>query len=201
MNHPELTSTITRNDIGLLVFGSQHSQKREDDPAFPLLESAAEIAFSGSRIQHCWAKKLGVFPTFTRAALSNKNLRHETLTKDGAADTEADPEAGYLKSLNDLNALACEVLASDGHNPEALRIQLTTFQTEKRRSVVLKPRTRERQDAIATVKVGAGKFFQLTGGAALNDDDVFISVERKTMETKLTAMAADKKKRVAATER
>ena len=73
LSHPTSSTITTKNDIGVLVFGSQHSRKRNEDPSFPLLQNAAEAAFNGSRIHHCWSNKLGVFPMFTRAALKNKN--------------------------------------------------------------------------------------------------------------------------------
>ena len=120
---------------------------------------------------------------------------------DGSADVSADPEAAYLKSLNDLNEMACGILESDGYDAAPLRIKLVAFSTTKRKSAILKPRIRERQDAIANVKVGSGKYFQLTGGAALNDNDVFISMKRESTKIEVTKLVADKKKRVQAQER
>ncbi|CAB9531638.1 unknown protein [Seminavis robusta] len=110
-------------------------------------------------------------------------------------DEDADPEAAYLKSLNDLNSMACSILDTAGYNSKSLQIKLTSFSSKKRQDAILKPRTRERQDAIAKVKVGGGKHFQLTGGAALNEDDYFISLQRSALQSELESLEQQKRKK------
>lgn len=188
-NHFKEATTITRYDIGLLTYGSKHSQRRVQDPSFPLLRNAVEEGFSLVRTQHAWGAKLGLYPIFNRAALSDKNIRHEAIVADdGNADTEADPEAAYLKAMNELNADA------EGYNGSLFRLTLPSFQSSKRKQAMTQPRSKERQEAIMSAKTGSGKLFARTGGIALNDDDVLISMERKRLQDKLEELAADKAK-------
>ena len=181
-NNVNVHSTITRMDIGVLVYGSKHSIKRREDAEFPLLRNSIQEAFDPDKIRNCWSKRLGLYPKFTRAALNNKDVRHEVVVdSNGDADDEADPESSYLKKQNDHNQLCCEILHAHGYNGQILRMELAEFSSEDREALVTKPRSRARQDAIEGVKAGTGVFFQRTGGSALNDDDVFMAQERKSL--------------------
>ena len=193
-NNPDIPSTITRNDVGLLVYGSAHSIKRHQDPNFPLLQNAVEEAFATEKVQHCWACKLGVYPHFTRVALQSKHIRHEIIVDEaGNADISADPQSDNLRALMQLNQTSCDILDAAGYNGALLRATLSEFSSSKRKDAITQPRTRERQQALEFTKAGGGKRFQRTGGAAYNDDDVIISLQRKSLKAELEDLEKTKK--------
>ena len=193
------TKTITREDVALLCYGS--AAYRKTHPEFPVLLNAIDYSFSKEKVQAAWGEKLGVYPIFNRAALSNKNMRHELMqTSDGAADTTADPQADYLLELTLLNKLVCGILDAAGYNGSIFLVELPVYSTEKRESKRTAPRSKERQDAIAAAK-SAGGLFQRTGGMALTDSDVFASLERKELQAKLKGMEDDKASRLMASTR
>ena len=201
-NNPAVASTITRSDIGVLVYGDKHSRKKAEDPSFPKLRNSVEEAFNPEDIKHCWNDKLGLYPYFTRAALKDKAVRHEVVVdQEGTADNDADPEAAYLKELNDRNKLCCELLDALGYNGSLFLMQLPNFRSADRSKLVTAPRSKARQDAIASLKAGTGRFFQRTGGAALNDDDIFKAYERQSLKERLDQMDNDKKLRLEAATR
>jgi hypothetical protein len=108
---------ITGNYIGMLVFGAEL-------PDGELLHDAFAKAFPKDKIKSVSGEKIGVFP-FTRKALGNKKIRHKNVqTKDGKADTDADPKAGCIKELNDMNSTCCEILNSFGYAGKLLKINL-----------------------------------------------------------------------------
>ena len=182
-------STLTRNDIGVLTYGS--ARRCLTDPSFPELRNAAEEAFSIDRTQHAWANKLGVYPKFTREALNDKKIRHELVVNaEGKANTDADPQAAYLQEMNAHNTMCCDILDCVGYNGDLFRIQMPEFVAEKRQERVTKPRTRERQEALENAR----GVFQVTGGAALNDDDFLIRDERLRLKAELQALQKTKKK-------
>jgi hypothetical protein len=165
-----VNSTVTRNDLGLLMFGGPSGPR----PESPMLENAIEIAFSADRIGDAWKNKLGVVP-FTRAALSDKKIRHEiVLNVDGEPDENIDPKSKYLEELRILNQTCCDILNVAGYDGELLRVNIPRFDITKRQQNMTKPRTKERQDVIAA----GGSIFLKAGGRTLNDDDYFIARER-----------------------
>jgi hypothetical protein len=165
-----VNSTVTRNDLGLLMFGGPAGSR----PESPMLQNAVEIAFSEKRIGDAWENKLGVVP-FTRAALNDKKVRHEiVLNEDGEADENIDPQSKYLEELRILNNTCCDILNVAGYDGELLRVDIPRFDVTKRQQNMTKPRTKERQDAIAA----GGSIFLKAGGRTLNDDDYFIAKER-----------------------
>jgi hypothetical protein len=167
---PNVSSTVTRNDLGLLMFGGPSGSR----PESPMLQNAVEIAFSEKRIGDAWENKLGVVP-FTRAALNDKKVRHEiVLNEDGKADGNIDPQSKYLEELRILNNTCCDILNVAGYDGELLRANVARFDIVKRQQNMTKPRTKERQDAIAA----GGSIFLKAGGRTLNDDDYFIAKER-----------------------
>lgn len=165
------TKTITQEDVALLCYGSEEYRKQH--PEFPVLVNAIDYSFSKEKVQDAWNKKLGVYPIFNRAALSNKDVRHERIHTAGLVDTNADPEAQYLEELSELNKLVCAILDAAGYNGSIFRVELPVYSTEKREARRTAPRSRERQDAIEMAK-STGGLFQRTGGMALTDEDVFV---------------------------
>ena len=187
LNNHEMTSTITRNDIGLLIYGS--AQRRQQDQEFPLLRNSIEDSFRVERIKSCWNGKLGVYPNYSRAALTNKNIRHEVIVDDeGNPDTDADPMAAYLQAWVDTNTTSVQLLEAHGCNGLLFLLEMPKFVASKRREKITVPRTKERQDAIESLKAGSGRNFQVTGGAAINDDDIFIAQERKAYRAELAEL-------------
>ena len=190
-------ATITKNDIGVLLYGG----KKASEDGAPILRNAVAEAFSVERIQHAWGGKLGVYPKFNRAALSSKKIQHELIeSEDGRPDDDADPMASYNKKLSDLNKLSCDILNAAGYNGNLLRMELPSRSLSLRREQLTLPHTRERQDAIAEAK-SQGHLFTKTGGQTLNNDDFFISVERSRLIESLDAIKAAKKEREAAVKR
>jgi hypothetical protein len=170
LDDPNVNSTVTRNDLGLLMFGGPAGSR----PESPMLQNAVEIAFSEKRIGDAWENKLGVVP-FTRAALNDKKVRHEiVLNEEGEADESIDPQSKYLEELRILNNTCCDILNVAGYNGELLRVKVPRFDITKRQQNMTIARTKERQDAIAA----GGSIFLKAGGRTLNDDDYFISKER-----------------------
>jgi hypothetical protein len=51
--NPNVSSTVTRNDLGLLMFGGPSRSR----PEWPMLQNAVEIALSEKRIQGCLGTK------------------------------------------------------------------------------------------------------------------------------------------------
>jgi hypothetical protein len=144
---------------------------------------------------------LGLYPKFTRAALQSKKIQHEHIElADGTPDLEADPQAAYLKVLSDLNKLACDILDASGYRGNLLRMRLPVGSKDARKKAATLPHTRERQDAIANSKT-QGQLFIATGGSTLNDDDVFISMQRTQLLEDIAARKVDQKERVAAAKR
>ena len=190
-------NTITREDVALLCYGSENHRKQH--PEFPLLVNAIGYAFSKEKVKDAWDKKLGVYPIFNRAALTNKAVRHERIHTDGSVNTNADPEAQYLEELTELNKLVCAILDAAGYNGSLFLVELPVYSTEKREARRTAPRSRARQDAIETAK-SQGGLFQRTGGMALTDQDVFASLERKELRAKLKEMKESKALRLKATE-
>ena len=196
LNDPTLNSTITRNDIGLLVYGSEQRRSRGGKPEFPLLRNAIEDSFRVERIKSCWNDKLGVFPKYSRVALTSKKVRHEVILDDnGECDTNADPEAAYLKEYLNTNQTCCEILDAHGYNGSLFVVSLPEFSASKRKERITVPRSRERQDALESIKAGTGKHFQRTGGSAINDDDIFVAHERRALRTKMEEMEETKSQR------
>ena len=195
-NNHGIKSTITRNDIGLLIYGSLHSDKRREDASFPLLRNCVEETFNVERVQRCWNHSLGLYPIFSRAALKDRAIRHEVIVDAaGIADTEMDPEAEFLQEQNGANLMSCELLDAAGFGGEQFLCQLPEYDSQARKEAVTAPRSRARQDIFQRFKAGTGNFFKHTGGAAINDDDMFISLERAQLMEKLDTMEAEKKKR------
>jgi hypothetical protein len=186
-------STVTRNDLGLLMFGGPAGSR----PESPMLQNAVEIAFSEKRIGDAWENKLGVVP-FTRAALNDKKVRHEiVLNEDGEADENIDPQSKYLEELRILNNTCCDILNVAGYDGELLRVDIPRFDITKRQKNMTKPRTKERQDAIAA----GGSIFLKAGGRTLNDDDYFIAKERTQRIVKAKELRAQANNRIQAEKR
>ena len=99
-------------------------------------------------------------------------------------------------SPNVTSFVVASLLDATGYNGSLFRIELTSFSSAKRQAEITVPRSRARQDAIEGVKAGTGTFFQKTGGAALNDDDIFKSLERKSLREKLEKLQGVKKDRL-----
>ena len=195
-NNHGVKSTITRNDIGLLIYGSLHSDKMKEDDSFPLLRNCVEETFKVDKVKRCWNHSLGLYPVFSRAALKDKAIRHEVIVDSaGIADNEMDPEAAFLQEKNAVNRMACELLEAAGYGGEQFLCQLPEYDAEDRRALVTAPRSRARQDIFQQYKAGTGNFFKHTGGAAINDDDMFISLERAQLMAELEILKADRKNR------
>jgi hypothetical protein len=188
-----VNSTVSRNDLGLLMYGGPAGSR----PESPMLQNAVEIAFSEKRIGNAWETKLGVVP-FTRAALNDKKVRHEiVLNEDGEADENIDPKSKYLEELRILNITCCDILNVAGYDGELLRVDIPRFDITKRKKNMTKPRTKERQDAIAA----GGSIFLKAGGRTLNDDDYFIAKERTLRLEKAKALRAQANTRIQAKKR
>jgi hypothetical protein len=189
----DVNSTVTRNDLGLLMFGGPAGSR----PESPMLQNAVELAFSEKRIGDAWENKLGVVP-FTRAALADKKVRHEiVLNEDGEADETIDPQSAYLEDLRILNHSCCDILNVAGYDGELLRVNVPRFNILKRQKNMTKPRTKERQDAIAA----GGSIFLKAGGRTLNDDDYFIAKERTQRTEKAKELRAQANSRIQAEKR
>ena len=142
-NDHSVPSTITKNDIGLLMYGSK--TQRINNPNLPLLRNAVHEAFSHERIQHAWTK-LGVYPEFTRAALQDPKVRHEVVVdSSGTANDDVDPQASFLQLQNERNTMCNDILAAFGYGGDIFRIQMTEFNADTRAKLVTKERTKERQ--------------------------------------------------------
>jgi hypothetical protein len=191
LSDPTIKETITRNDIGLLLFGGKSGSRAES----PTLQNAMAAAFTPERIKHVWDKKVGIFPNFTRAALNSKKIRHEiTVDDQGEVDLDADPVSQYLMDLNTMNTTCCDILSSTGFNGDLLRLQLPLRKTSVRKYNLTRPHTKERQEAITAAKTQGGLFLR-TGGATLNSDDFFKAQERGKIKAELQELTQTKKDR------
>jgi hypothetical protein len=187
-----LHERVGRNDIGILLFGGEI-------PDGPILKDAFNHALSTARITSEW-KKAGIKP-FTRAALKSKKIRHELIqTDNGDVDTDADPKAAYLKTLQELNTTSCQILDAFGYDGEQLRIELPVRNNEYRLAQLTEPDTRARQDAISNSK-SQGDLFMKTHGSTLNCDDFFISEERGKRKDLVKTVDTEKEERLKQFER
>jgi hypothetical protein len=181
-------ASIGKNDIGILAYGG----RKRCEPEAPELKNAIASAFSRECIQRAWGEKLGVFPIFNRAVLTNKKIRHE--------NTAGDPMATYLQDLSSQNKLASDILDAAGYNGSLLCLELKSRTSRTSTDQITVPHTRERQDAILNSKT-QGQFFAKTGGSTLTGNDFFIAAERGRLNEQVQAMKTDKKEQEAAVKR
>ena len=164
-----------------------------------ILRDAFQHALSPERIIHEW-QKAGINP-FTRAALKSKKIRHEiVLDGNGEVDSNADPIAAYLKTLQELNGTCCAILDSFGYDGSQFRIELPVRKSEVRQKERTQPHTRERQDAITATK-SQGSLFLKTGGSTMNSDDYFIASERAKKLAEIEALMDQQKTSLEASQR
>lgn len=77
-----------------------------------------------------------------------------------------------------------------------LRALLPAFDAGERARQITEPRTRERQNALEQA-ASQGQVFQVTGGAALNDDDFLIRDERVRLKEQLSQLDKERKEKLA----
>jgi len=184
-------ASITREHVGLLVFGGPAS----DREGAPILTDLVALCFSEDKIKAAWAK-LGIKP-FTRNVLTSKKLRHERMiAEDRTPDNDADPLSEHYKELQDKNDLCCDILNYVGFNGEIFRRKISERSTQARKAQLTIPHTKGRIEALKNASGrGSGGMFVSTGGHHRNSDDVFVAAELHQLEAQLKSLKVEKNAR------